>query len=166
MELIIELLNLLEKDTPGLTLGAFKLDVDKGTIITNIGGKTYEFTPHEKNVAELYNSVAGVAKHSPGKALVYLKQHAKGTPIAKDLEIAEDLEDQTSFNNIGKFEAAVAKHAIENKMKSWSTTIVSGYHVYHLKSKYFAVWDPEKKRGILDPDFKGKSFELIDQFKK
>jgi len=231
MELINELLNLLEKDTPGLALGAFKLDTDKGKILTNIGGKTYEFTPLEKNVAELYNSVTGVAKHSPGKALVYLKQHAKGVPIAeaieregyflpKDqdqsprgkikvgakvkangkygkvirfdgdevsvlhpgdqkpkrydisevilegIEISEDIDDQTSFNNLGKFEVAITKYAILNKIKSWSTTIVSGHQVYHIRNKYFAVWDPEKKRGIIDPDFKGKSFELIDQLKK
>jgi hypothetical protein len=249
MELINELLNLLEKDTPGLALGAFKLDTDNGKILTNIGGKTYEFTPNEKNVAELYNSIIGVAKHSPGKALAYLKQHAKGTPIAEaleiseefksdnkpeiaklglnfkkgdkvkltpktpepgskpikgfgivkkvtkegfvdvefpgygsiyqgrrhpgdltkvveDLKVTEDLADQSSFNNLGKFEAAIVKHAVESKIKSWSTTIVSGNQVYHIRSKYFAVWDPETKRGIIDPNFNGKSFELIDQLKK
>ena len=167
MNLLNELLNLLEKDTPGLALGAFKLDVDKGKILTIISGKSYEFTPNEKNVAELFNSVTGVAKHSPGKALIYLKQHAKGVPVSEAIEeITEDIADQTSYNNLAKFETAVAKHAVAKKLKSWSTTIVSGHHVLHIRNKYFAVWDPEKKKGIIDPDFKGNSFELIDQLEK
>jgi hypothetical protein len=80
MNILVELLGLLE-DTAGLNLAPFRLDTKKNTILTKIGGKEYEFTPNEKSAAELFNSVTGVAKHSPGKALVYLKQHAVGKPI-------------------------------------------------------------------------------------
>lgn len=80
MNLLLELVNLLEKDTPGLDLGNFKLDTEKNVIVTKIGGKNYEFTPKVKGSAELFSSVTGMAKHSPGRALVYLKQHAVGKP--------------------------------------------------------------------------------------
>jgi len=74
-------LNLVEKDTAGLNLGAFKLDTEKGVIITDIGGKTYEFTPTDRSASELFSSVTGMAKHSTGRALAYLKQHATGKPV-------------------------------------------------------------------------------------
>jgi len=81
MELLNELYTILEKVTPGLEMGGFLLDTKKGTIITKIGGKSYEFTPKEKDAAELHKSVVGVAKHSQGRALAYLKQHATGIPL-------------------------------------------------------------------------------------
>lgn len=83
MNLLTELLDLLEKDTPGLELGAFRFDTEKNVIYTKIGNKMYVFTPTEKNAAELFGSVTGIAKHSPGRALVYLKQHATGTPVTE-----------------------------------------------------------------------------------
>ena len=81
MELLNELYSLLEKVTPGLEMGGFLLDTKKGTIVTKIGNKAYEFTPKEKDAAELHKSVVGVAKHSQGRALAYLKQHATGIPM-------------------------------------------------------------------------------------
>lgn len=91
MNLLLELINLLELkgETTGLKLAPFKLDIDRKVIITKIGDKEYEFTPKEKNVAELFNSVTGVAKHSPGRALVYLKQHATGVPVKESLITAQ-----------------------------------------------------------------------------
>ena len=90
MNLLLELIDILELkgETAGLKLAPFKLDVGRKVILTKIGNKTYEFTPKEKNVAELFNSVTGVAKHSPGRALVYLKQHATGVPVKESI-IAE-----------------------------------------------------------------------------
>lgn len=169
MELILELYSLLEKETPGLKMGSFVVNPDVGTIFTKIGGKTYEFKPKEKNAAELHKSVVGMAKHSQGRALAYLKQHATGTPVKESLEndaIVEDLEDQTKFTNLNKFENAVAALAVKVKKGTWEITIVDGKHVYHRRSHYFAAWDPKKKFGIIDPDFKGTADEIIAQMEK
>lgn len=96
MNLISELLQLLEekepygmRKTPGLDLGNFKLDASKKKILATIGNKKYEFTPKEgsgKSVYEIFNSTTGVAKHSPGRALSFLKKHAEG-------KLVESLED-------------------------------------------------------------------------
>lgn len=170
MELILELYSLLEKETPGLQLGSFVLNPDAGTIFTKIGGKTYEFKPKEKNAAELHKSVVGMAKHSQGRALAYLKQHATGTPVKESLDIedpiVEDLEDQTKYTNLNKFENAVAALAVKIKKGTWEITVMDGKHVYHRRNHYFAVWDPKKRFGIIDPDFKGKADEIIDQMEK
>jgi len=84
MNLLLELIDIIELkgETAGLKLAPFRLDADRKVILTTIGNKEYEFTPKEKNVAELFNSITGVAKHSPGRALVYLKQHATGVPVS------------------------------------------------------------------------------------
>lgn len=164
MELLNELFDLLE-DTAGLSLGAFKLDKD--VILTKIGNKTYSFTPKDKNnnVASLFNSVTGMAKHSTGRALTFLKKHAVGVPVSESIEITEDLADQTVYKRLDKLEDAVSKLELVRKAGNFSVDIVAGIRVYHIRSKYFAAWNPEKKRGIVDPDFKDKAPELIDQLK-
>jgi hypothetical protein len=165
MELLNELFGLLE-DTAGLSLGAFKLDKDK--ILTKIGNKTYSFTPKDKNanVAELFNSVTGVAKHSTGRALAFLKKNAVGVPVSESVEIVEDIADQTVYKKLDKLEDAVSKLEIVRKAGAFSVSIVAGIRVYYIRNKYFAAWDPEKRRGIVDPDFKGKAPEIIDQLKE
>ena len=99
MNFLIELVGLLEKDTLGLDLGNFKLDTEKNVIIAKIGGKAYEFTPKDKykGAAELFTSVTGIAKHSPGRALVYLKQHAAGKPCDQKLTESKDEDEIVSI---------------------------------------------------------------------
>jgi dihydrofolate reductase len=165
MELLNELFALLEKDTPGLKLGAFKLDTKKGVIVTKIGEKTYEFTPNSKNPAELFNSVTGVAKHSPGRALVYLKQHAKGTPVTESL-VVEDAKDLVRYDEMSKFEDALATVAKKKKSKGFDVTMIGGVNVYSIKGQFFAALDRRHEVGIIDPDFKGAGSDLADELKK
>jgi hypothetical protein len=103
MNLLLELIDILELkgETVGLKLAPFRLDVDRKVILTTIGDKEYEFTPKEKNVAELFNSVTGVAKHSPGRALVYLKQHATGVPVKESMNEAK-LSPWDKLNDLAK----------------------------------------------------------------
>jgi dihydrofolate reductase len=223
-ELLVELFALLEKDTPGLNLGAFKLDTKKGVILTKIGEKTYEFTPNSKNVAELFNSVTGVAKHSPGRALVYLKQHAKGTPVTESLDddpyvptkghtvrvgavkgkivdvdlpapdenkiiirlengkelkvegdkvkfvseslVVEDAKDLVRYDEMSKFEDALAAVAKKKKAKGFDVTLIGGVNVYSIKGQFFAALDRRHDVGIIDPDFEGDGQALADELKK
>lgn len=80
--LIQELLQLLEFETPGLKLGALKYDTQENAIYVTIGGQRYKYTP---NVAakggQIYSSVTGMAKHSTGKALAFLKKNATGEKL-------------------------------------------------------------------------------------
>lgn len=80
--LLTELLELMEFDTPGLKLGALRYDDQENAIYVTIGGQKYKFTPHvAEKVGEIYASVTGMAKHSTGKALAYLKKNATGQKI-------------------------------------------------------------------------------------
>lgn len=87
MQLIQELLDMIvEYDTPGLDLGAFKYDDAKKVIYATIGGKKYVFTPHiADKAAQIYASVTGMAKHSTGRALAFLKKNATGQRLNEAL---------------------------------------------------------------------------------
>ena len=88
MKLLNELLDLVEYDTPGLDLGTFKYDDAKKEIHATIGGKKYIFTPHVADkAAQLYASVTGMAKHSTGRALAYLKKNASGRKLTESVDI-------------------------------------------------------------------------------
>lgn len=84
-QLLNELLNLMEFETPGLKLGSLKYDSDERKIYVTIGDTKYVYAPHNAGTApELFNSVTGMAKHSTGRALAYLKKHAKGVKINEE----------------------------------------------------------------------------------
>jgi hypothetical protein len=94
MNFLKELHDLFEKSTPGLEVGGFLLDVNKGTITTKIGSKKYVFKGKDTNrdPADLHKSVTGIAKHSQGRALAYLKQHATGSPMSESITLGIDSE--------------------------------------------------------------------------
>lgn len=80
--LLTKLLDLMEFETPGLKLGALRLDTEDNCIYATIGGTKYKYTPHvASKVGEIYTSVTGMAKHSTGKALAYLKKNATGEKL-------------------------------------------------------------------------------------
>jgi len=85
--LIQELLQLLEFETPGLKLGALKLDTQDNCIYVTIGGQKYKYTPNVADKAgQIYASVTGMAKHSTGKALAFLKKNATSEKLNEEIE--------------------------------------------------------------------------------
>lgn len=87
MSLLEELIGLLEFDTPGLKLGALRYDSDKHVIYVTIGDKKYVYTPHVADKAgEIYASVTGMAKHSTGRALAFLKKNCSGQKLNESTE--------------------------------------------------------------------------------
>lgn len=80
---LADLLN--EADTAGLKLGALKLDTQDNCIYVTIGGHKYKYTPNVADKAgEVYASVTGMAKHSTGRALAFLKKNATGEKLNED----------------------------------------------------------------------------------
>ena len=86
---LIDLLN--EFETPGLKLGALKLDTQDNCIYVTIGGQKYKYTLNVADKAgEVYASVTGMAKHSTGKALAFLKKNATGEKLNEEVEELEE----------------------------------------------------------------------------
>lgn len=90
--MMLDILDMIvEFETPGLDLGAFKYDDSKKVIYATIGGKKYVFTPHMADkAAQIYASVTGMAKHSTGKALAFLKKNATGQKLNEALDVKWD----------------------------------------------------------------------------
>lgn len=93
--LLQELLKQLDEfETPGLKLGALKLDTQDNCIYVTIGDQKYKYTPNVADKAgEIYSSVTGMAKHSTGKALAFLKKNATGEKLNEELK-PEELEER------------------------------------------------------------------------
>ena len=88
-KMLLDLLN--EFETPGLTLGALKLNTEDNCIYVTIGGTKYKYTPNvAAKAGEIYASITGMAKHSTGKALAFLKKNATGEKLNEELEEIEE----------------------------------------------------------------------------
>ena len=108
---LLELLN--EFETPGLKLGALKLDTQDHCIYVTIGGQKYKYTPNVADKAgQIYASVTGMAKHSTGRALAFLKKNATGEKLNEDLDEAV-----FSENHYTWFEVTVPMINLERRGK-------------------------------------------------
>lgn len=88
-KLLLDLLN--EFETPGLKLGALKLNTEDNCIYVTIGGTKYKYTPNvAAKAGEIYASITGMAKHSTGKALAFLKKNATGEKLNEEIEEIEE----------------------------------------------------------------------------
>lgn len=83
---LAELLNLVEFETPGLKLGALRFDSEEKCIYVTIGGDKYKYIPHvAEKAGQIYSSVTGMAKHSTGRALAFLKKNATGEKLNENM---------------------------------------------------------------------------------
>jgi hypothetical protein len=94
--MLLDLLN--EFETPGLKLGALKLNTQDNCIYVTVGDTKYKYTPNvEAKAGEIYASVTGMAKHSTGKALAFLKKNATGEKLNEEVELDEAVFPETHY---------------------------------------------------------------------
>src|ERR1035437_782642 len=138
--LIQELLQLDELETPGLKLGALKLDTQDNCIYVTIGGQKYKYTPNVADKAgQVYASVTGMAKHSTGKALAFLKKNATGEKLNEDIELMEaqwqctlDIKDAWGKAQDDEITSAELAKVIASKLKALKLSFFTG-GLEHLK---------------------------------
>src|ERR1035437_2107114 len=163
--LIQELLQLDELETPGLKLGALKLDTQDNCIYVTIGGQKYKYTPNVADKAgQVYASVTGMAKHSTGKALAFLKKNATGEKLNEEIVMEAQwqctLDIGVDWEKAKKDEITSAELAkvIASKLKALKLSFLRDGLEYLKDKRDDLVTDFESLSKDKDADNDSKSF--------
>lgn len=143
----------LQEDTPGLSLGYYKLDTVAGTIEVTIKDTQYVYKPIDGvDLYDLYRSVTGMAKYSTGKSLTYLKRHAVGVRAEgihgnrrKTLVIMDDKKSFTSYSDLSQ--AVSTSYPGAQSVKDDRNGLV--IYVEPDSNKVVASWSATKGKGFM-----------------